>query len=92
MEFNNKGFGFFNGSNFQNNRNNVYKKMNYLNLYNQCSFQLKKYKFYDKHNLSNRTMSLRNTFGNYEDKKCIMPPNNLKSILFKKESEYFDIF
>ena len=92
LEFNNKRFGFFNCPNFQNDKSYFNKKMNNLNLYNQCSFQLKKDIFSYKQNLSSRTMSLISRFGNYENEKCIMPPNNLKSIIFKKESEFFDMF
>ena len=92
IESNNKRFNFFNDSNFKNNRDNVDKKVNNFNLYNQSSFQMRKDKFQFQQNLSNRTMNLRNRFGKSDDKKCIMPPNNLKSIIFKKESEYFDLF
>ena len=33
-----------------------------------------------------------NRFGNSQNNKCIMPPNNLKNILFKEEAKYFDFY
>lgn len=89
-ELNNK-FDFLNLLNFSNNRSNTNKKINNLYLYNKCTYQFKKDKINYKQFLKNRTMSLINRFDNYENNKCIMPPNNLKNILLNEEKAYFDL-
>ena len=71
---------------------NSKKKMNNFNLYNRYTKQLKKDKFNFNRYLTNKTISLMNRFGNSQNNKCIMPPNNLKNILFKEEAKYFDFY
>ena len=90
IKFNNR-FELLNPLNYSNNRSNINKKMNNFNLYNKCSYLLKKGKFNSKQYWTNRAINLINRFDNYENKKGIMPPNNLKNIFLKKEKEYFDI-
>jgi hypothetical protein len=71
---------------------NSKKKTNNFNLYNRYTKQLKKDKFNFNRYLTNKTISLMNRFGNSQNNKCIMPPNNLKNILFKEEAKYFDFY
>ena len=88
----NKKLDLLNELNSPSNKDNInnIKKTNNLNLYNKFTKQLKKDKFnFDKY-LTNRTMNLMNRFGRFEDKKCIMPPNDLRNILFKEGAKFFD--
>ena len=71
---------------------NSKKKTNNFNLYNRYTKQLKKDKFNFNRYFTNKTISLMNRFGNSQNNKCIMPPNNLKNILFKEEAKYFDFY
>ena len=88
----NKKFDSFNGISFQNSRKNINKNVNNIKMYNILANQMKKNVFGDKQCLNNRTISIIKRNKNYENEKCIMPPNNLKNILFEKEKEYFDLF
>ena len=88
----NKKFDSFNGISFQNSRKNINKNVNNIKMYNILANQMKKNVFGDKQYLNNRTISIIKRNKNYENEKCIMPPNNLKNILFEKEKEYFDLF
>ena len=89
----NKKLDLLNELNSPSNKDNINstKKMNNLNLYNKFTKQLKKDKFTNFNQyLTNRTMNLMSRFGRVENNKCIMPPNDLKNILFKEGAKFFD--
>ena len=91
----NKIFNFWNQFLNENNNTkgnkNKRRKINNLKYYNNIGNNWKKnnqnYIIYS----NERTMNLINKYEKYKKDKFIMPPNNLKSILFKKINDFFDL-
>ena len=69
--------------------NNKRRNANNINYYNNLANKLKNNTLNYKRYSNERTTNLINTYADYKNDKFIMPPNNLKSILFKKENELF---
>ena len=86
--FNKKDYFFnkvFNENNSFMSNINKNSNVNMINLYNKCANKITNCKqFY-----TNRTIGLINNYGNFRKEKCIMPPNNLKNILSKRENDFF---
>ena len=70
--------------------NNKRRNANNINYYNNLANKLKNNTLNYKRYSNERTINLINTYADYKKDKFIMPPNNLKSILLKKENEFFD--
>ena len=87
--FNKKDYFFnkvFNENNSFMSNINKNSNVNMINLYNKCANKITNCKqFYN----NRTTIGLINNYGNFRKEKCIMPPNNLKNILSKRENDFF---
>lgn len=87
----NKKYDFWNKYYRQNNsiRGNISKKREYYN--SKFDWKFNKNFINPKINSINKTMHLINKYGNYKKEKCVLPPNNLRNIILKREKEFFEL-
>ena len=87
----NKKYDFWNKYYRQNNsiRGNSNNKREYYNYNFDSKFD--KIKINPKPSSINKTMILINKYGNYKKEKCVLPPNNLRNIILKREKEFFEL-
>ena len=67
-------------------KNVTNKKERYNNLENK----FKNIIFNTKKGSIKKTINLINKYGYYKKEKCVLPPNNLSNIIFKREKEFFE--
>ena len=87
----NKKYDFWNKYFFQNNslRGNITNKKNLNQIcYNNTANNLKKIIFNSPQCANGKKINLINQYLNFKKEKCVMPPNNLSNIIFRKEKEF----
>jgi len=87
----NKKYDFWSKYYSQNNsiRGNITKKRQCY--YNNFDYIFDKIIFNPKSSSINKSVNLINKYGNYKKEKCVLPPNNLRNIILKKEKEFFEL-
>lgn len=58
--------------------------------YNNLENKFKNIIFNTKKGSIKKTINLINKYGYYKKEKCVLPPNNLSNIIFKREKEFFE--
>ena len=58
--------------------------------YNNLENKFKNIIFNTKKGSTKKTINLINKYGYYKKEKCVLPPNNLSNIIFKREKEFFE--
>ena len=87
----NKKYDFWNKYFCQNNslRGNITNKKNLNQIcYNNTANNLKKIIFNSPQCANGKKINLINQYLNFKKEKCVMPPNNLSNIIFRKEKEF----